>query len=204
MLSLSIAGIVPHGWRLSPYPVRRRSGYLHASGDGKNSSQVRHPLRRPDVQGLASLVLIVLNSTPLGACQEAFQKMLSAAVGAAVGSISLRLRSLDQVCDAWLPPRRKVWQRHADLCRCIRISHHIAGDRVAFFPAKQITSLWKYEVSMFGITLAFIRTGSVFLLRIQSSENAGNRSDWSRRANLITIESRGDSRPRLSGRAKLD
>jgi hypothetical protein len=27
---------------------------------------------------------------------------------------------------------------------------------VAFFPARQITSLWKYEVSMFGITLGFI------------------------------------------------
>jgi hypothetical protein len=27
---------------------------------------------------------------------------------------------------------------------------------VAFFPAKQITSVWKYEITMFGITLGFI------------------------------------------------
>jgi hypothetical protein len=33
---------------------------------------------------------------------------------------------------------------------------------VAFFPAKQITSLWKYEVSMFGITLGFIALAVFF------------------------------------------
>ena len=30
------------------------------------------------------------------------------------------------------------------------------GIALAFFPAKQITSVWKYEVSMIGITLAFL------------------------------------------------
>ena len=33
---------------------------------------------------------------------------------------------------------------------------------VAFFPAKQITSLWKYEVSMFGITLGFVALAVFF------------------------------------------
>jgi len=33
---------------------------------------------------------------------------------------------------------------------------------VAFFPAKQITSLWKYEASMFGITLGFIALAMFF------------------------------------------
>ena len=33
---------------------------------------------------------------------------------------------------------------------------------VAFFPAKQITSLWKYEASMFGITLGFIALAVFF------------------------------------------
>jgi amino acid transporter len=33
---------------------------------------------------------------------------------------------------------------------------------VAYFPAKQITSLWKYEVSMFGITLGFIALAVFF------------------------------------------
>ena len=30
------------------------------------------------------------------------------------------------------------------------------GIALAFFPAKQITSVWKYEVSMFGIVLAVL------------------------------------------------
>jgi hypothetical protein len=30
------------------------------------------------------------------------------------------------------------------------------GIALAFFPAKQITSVWKYEVTMIGITLAFL------------------------------------------------
>jgi hypothetical protein len=33
---------------------------------------------------------------------------------------------------------------------------------VAFFPARQITSLWRYEVSMFGITLGFIALAVFF------------------------------------------
>jgi hypothetical protein len=33
---------------------------------------------------------------------------------------------------------------------------------VAFFPAKQITSLWKYEASMFGITLGFVALAVFF------------------------------------------
>ena len=33
---------------------------------------------------------------------------------------------------------------------------------VAFFPAKQITSLWRYEVTMFGITLGFIALAVFF------------------------------------------
>jgi hypothetical protein len=33
---------------------------------------------------------------------------------------------------------------------------------VAFFPPKQITSLWKYEVTMFGITLFFVGLSAFF------------------------------------------
>jgi hypothetical protein len=33
---------------------------------------------------------------------------------------------------------------------------------VAFFPPKQITSLWKYEITMFGITLFFLGLAAFF------------------------------------------
>jgi hypothetical protein len=36
------------------------------------------------------------------------------------------------------------------------------GIILAFSPAKQITSLWKYEAGMFGITLGFLALGTFF------------------------------------------
>jgi hypothetical protein len=36
------------------------------------------------------------------------------------------------------------------------------GIGLAFFPAKQITSLWKYEVKMVGFTIAFLALAAFF------------------------------------------
>jgi hypothetical protein len=36
------------------------------------------------------------------------------------------------------------------------------GMALAFFPAKQITSLWKYEVQMLGVTLGFVALAVFF------------------------------------------
>jgi hypothetical protein len=33
---------------------------------------------------------------------------------------------------------------------------------LAFFPAKQITSVWKYEAKMFGFTLFFLALAAFF------------------------------------------
>jgi hypothetical protein len=63
---------------------------------------------------------------------------------------------------------------------------------VAFFPAKQITSLWKYEVSMFGITLGFIALAVFFFFgysRLKTSE-------------AVRVET-DDSPVAASGRARL-
>jgi len=38
----------------------------------------------------------------------------------------------------------------------------ILGIVVAFSPAKQITSVWRYEVTMFGLTLFFIALAAFF------------------------------------------
>jgi hypothetical protein len=62
---------------------------------------------------------------------------------------------------------------------------------VAFFPAKQITSLWKYEVSMFGITLGFIALAVFFFFgysRLKTPE-------------VVRVET-GDSPVPVSGRAR--
>ena len=36
------------------------------------------------------------------------------------------------------------------------------GIALAFFPPKQITSLWRYEVRMFGVTLFFVGLAAFF------------------------------------------
>jgi len=49
------------------------------------------------------------------------------------------------------------------------------GIVLAFFPAKQITSLWKYEASMFGITLGFVALAVFFFYgygRLKTSPTA--------------------------------
>jgi amino acid transporter len=38
----------------------------------------------------------------------------------------------------------------------------LLGIILAFSPAKQITSLWKYEAGMFGITVGFLALGTFF------------------------------------------
>ena len=63
---------------------------------------------------------------------------------------------------------------------------------VAYFPAKQITSLWKYEVSMFGITLGFIALAVFFFYgysRLKTPQT-------------VSVET-GDSPVHANGRARL-
>jgi amino acid transporter len=111
---------------------------------------------------LVSLVLIVLNFTLSGGVQEAFQKMLSAAV-------VLQLIPFLYVFAALV---KFAWRGSLADGRYGRGTLIFAGIAglvtttlaiiVAFFPAKQITSLWKYEVTMFGITLGFIALAMFF------------------------------------------
>jgi hypothetical protein len=51
----------------------------------------------------------------------------------------------------------------------------ILGIALAFFPAKQITSLWKYELKMVGFTVAFLGLAAFFFFvygRLKSSPPA--------------------------------
>jgi amino acid transporter len=113
------------------------------------------------VQGLVSLVLIVLNFTLSGGVQEAFQKMLSAAVVLQLipflyvfgALIKFAVRGSLQGCYG------RSTLMFAGIAGLVTT---ILAIVVAFFPAKQITSLWKYEVSMFGITLGFITLAVFF------------------------------------------
>jgi len=162
MLSFSIAGIGSAwmgGSARIPF-VAGLDSYMPPAM-GKVHPKYSTPHVALIVQGIVSLILIVLNFTLSGGVQEAFQKMLSAAV-------VLQLVPFLYVFAALL---RFSWRGSAGgrysrtvllFSGAAGLVTTILGIVVAFFPAKQITSIWKYEASMFGITLGFLALAFFF------------------------------------------
>ena len=175
MLSLSIAGIGSAwmgGSARIPF-VAGLDSYM-PSAMGKVHPKYGTPHIALIVQGIVSLVLIVLNFTLSGGVQEAFQRMLSAAVVLQlipflyVFAALIKFAVRDQVAGGRYSRGTLMFAGVAGL---VTTTLAIV---VAFFPAKQITSpLWKYEVSMFGITLGIIALAVFFFYiyaRLKTSE----------------------------------
>lgn len=163
MLSLSIAGIGSAwmgGSARIPF-VAGLDSYM-PSWLGKVHPKYATPHAALIVQAIISALLVVLNFAASGGVQEAFQKMLSAAV-------VLQLVPFLYVFAALL---KFAFRRELEGGRYGRgtlifaglagLLTTILGIVLAFFPAKQITSLWKYEASMFGITLGFVALAVFF------------------------------------------
>jgi glutamate:GABA antiporter len=163
MLSLSIAGIGSAwmgGSARIPF-VAGLDSYMPAAM-GKVHPKYLTPHVALIVQALVSLLLIVINFTASQGVQEAFQKMLSAAV-------VLQLIPFLYVFAALV---KFAWHGSLSGGRYRRSTLMFAGVAglltttlaiiVAFFPAKQITSIWKYEATMFGITLGFVALAVFF------------------------------------------
>jgi glutamate:GABA antiporter len=162
MLSLSIAGIGSAwmgGSARIPF-VAGLDSYMPAAM-GKVHPRFATPYVALIVQGLVSLVLIVLNFTLSGGVQEAFQKMLSAAVVLQLVPFLYVFAALIKFALSGSLQGRygKGTLMSAGVAGLVTTTLAIV---VAFFPAKQITSLWRYEVSMFGITLGFIALAVFF------------------------------------------
>ena len=177
MLSFSIAGIGSAwmgGSARIPF-VAGLDSYM-PSAMGKVHPKYGTPHVALIVQALVSLVLIVLDFTLSGGVQEAFQKMLSAAV-------VLQLIPFLYVFAALIKFAVRGPMQGARYGRGTLMFAGVAGlvtttlaIIVAFFPAKQITSLWKYEASMFGITLGFIALAVFFFYgyaRLKAPEPVG-------------------------------
>jgi amino acid transporter len=163
MLSLSIAGIGSAwmgGSARIPF-VAGLDSYM-PSAMGKLHPKYATPYVALIVQGLVSLLLIVIDFTASGGVQEAFQKMLSAAVVLQLVPFLYVFAALVKFA-ARSPLQGGVYRRgtlmFAGVAGLLTTTLAII---VAFFPARQITSLWKYEVSMFGITLGFIALAVFF------------------------------------------
>ncbi len=163
MLSLSIAGIGSAwmgGSARIPF-VAGLDSYM-PSWLGRVHPRYATPHAALIVQAVVSLVLIVINFYASGGVQEAFQTMLSLAV-------VLQLVPFLYVFAALLKfalNRDMAEGRYgrgtlvlAGLAGFLTTSLGIA---LAFFPAKQITSVWKYEVKMFGFTLFFLVLAAFF------------------------------------------
>jgi len=163
MLSLSIAGIGSAwmgGSARIPF-VAGLDSYM-PSWLGKVHPKYATPHAALIVQGLVSLLLIVINFTASGGVQEAFQTMLSLAV-------VLQLVPFLYVFAALLKFAFRTDLAGARYRRATLLFAGFSGFltttlgiALAFFPAKQITSLWKYEVKMFGFTLFFLALAAFF------------------------------------------
>jgi amino acid transporter len=163
MLSLSIAGIGSAwmgGSARIPF-VAGLDAYM-PSWLGRLHPRYATPYAALIVQGLVSLILVIINFAAAGGVQAAFQTMLSIAV-------VLQLVPFLYMFAALLKLAFKTAEGEGRYSRPVLI---MAGGSglittalaivVAFFPASQITSVLKYELSMFGLTLFFLALAAFF------------------------------------------
>jgi len=163
MLSLSIAGIGSAwmgGSARIPF-VAGLDSYM-PSWLGKVHPRYATPHAALIVQAIVSLVLIVINFYASGGVQEAFQTMLSLAV-------VLQLVPFLYVFAALLKFAVTGDRANGRYGRATLVFAGLSGFvttalgiALAFFPAKQITSVWKYEAKMFGFTLMFLAMAAFF------------------------------------------
>jgi glutamate:GABA antiporter len=176
MLSLSIAGIgsawmggsarIPFVAGLDSY-MPPWLGNLHP--------KYATPYAALIVQGAVSLVLVVINFVASGGVQEAFQTMLSLAVVLQlvpflyVFAALIKFGISGSMVEGGYGKMKLVFAGASGLLTTI------LGIALAFFPAKQITSLWKYELKMVGFTVAFLGLAAFFFFvygRLKSSPPA--------------------------------
>lgn len=163
MLSLSIAGIGSAwmgGSARIPF-VAGLDSYM-PSWLGKVHPQYATPYAALIVQFVVSLVLCVVNFAASGGVQEAFQTMLSLAVVLQLVPFIYVFAALLKIA---LSPEYESGRYSKPVLVIAGGSGLLTttlGIVLAFSPAKQITSLWRYEATMIGLTLFFIALAAFF------------------------------------------
>ena len=163
MLSLSIAGIgsawmggsarIPFVAGLDAY-MPSWLGSLHA--------RYATPYAALIVQGLVSLVLVIINFAAAGGVQAAFQTMLSIAVVLQLVPFIYMFAALLKLSFRSAPSEGRYSRGVLVMAGSSGLITTIVAIVVAFFPASQIRSILKYELSMFGLTLFFIALAAFF------------------------------------------
>jgi len=163
MLSLSIAGI-GSAWLAGSARIPFVAGldsYLPA-WLGKVHSRYSTPYPALIVHGAVSMVLVILSFAGAKGVQEAFQIMLSLAVVLQLVPFLYMFGALLIIASADTPPSRHFSKATLLISGLSGLLTTILGIVLVFFPAQQISSLWLYEVKMFGGTLFFVGLAAFF------------------------------------------
>ena len=164
MLSISIAGIGSAwlgGSARIPF-VAGLDSYLPA-WLGKIHPKYSTPYAALIVHASVSLILVVLNFSFTGAgVQETFQKLLSLAVVLQLVPFLYMFGALLKIAMREPFVRGRYSRTTLILAGASGLLTTILGIGLAFFPAKQITSLRSYELWMVGGTLLFIGLAAFF------------------------------------------
>jgi amino acid transporter len=156
MLSLSIAGIGSAwmgGSARIPF-VAGLDSYM-PSWFGKVHPRYATPYAALIVQAIVSAFLVIMNFLGAGV-QETFQKLLSLAVVLQLVPFVYMFGALVKFSVTESVPRGQYSRVTMFLSGASGLLTTIFGIALAFFPAQQITSLWSYELWMFGGTLFFV------------------------------------------------
>ena len=162
MLSLAIAGIGSAwigGCARIPF-VAGLDSYM-PSWLGKVHPRYSTPYAALIVQSVVSGVLVLLNFAGAGV-QETFQKLLSLAVVLNLIPFVYMFAALIRFAITEPVPKGQYSRATMFLAGSSGLLTASLGIALVFFPAQQITSLWRYEVWMVGGTLFFIGLAAFF------------------------------------------
>jgi len=163
MLSLSIAGIGSAwmgGCARIPF-VAGLDSYM-PSWLGKVHPRYTTPYPALIVQLIVSAILVVMNFVGGAGVQETFQKLLSLAVVLQLVPFVYMFGALVKFAVAEPTPRGQYNRITLFLAGSSGLVTTILGIALVFFPAQQITSLWSYELWMFGGTAFFVGLAAFF------------------------------------------
>ena len=162
MLSLSIAGIGSAwtgGCARIPF-VAGLDSYM-PSWLGKIHPRYATPYAALLVQGIVSAVLVILNFVGSGV-QESFQKLLSLAVVLQLVPFVYAFGALVKFAVTETTPKGQYSRATLFVAGLSGLFTTLLGIALVFFPAQQITSLWRYELWMVGGTVFFIGLAAFF------------------------------------------
>jgi glutamate:GABA antiporter len=162
MLSISIAGI-GSAWLAGSARIPFVAGldsYL-PSWLGKLHPRYATPYAALIVHAAVSMFLVIMNFEGAGV-QETFQKLLSLAVVLQLVPFLYMFGALLKFA-ALEPEARGRYSKGVLLSAGLSgLLTTMLGIALVFFPAQQITSLWLYEIWMFGGTLFFVGSAAFF------------------------------------------